>query len=329
MYKRIVYFFVLISIVLTSCETDFDPNAEYKDITVVYGILNQNDSITYIKINKAFLGKTSAYIMAQNEDSSSYGANLEVKMEEWNNGTYVKTFYFDTTSIYNKEPGIFYAPHQILYYCVTYNQLNQGSDYKLIIKNKKTGKLITATSQIVNKFSIDTPDKNALFIDFSTNGKKKITWRSAKYGKRYQTKIRFNYLENGIPKFLDIIFPMQKSSNTAGGLVMNDEYTSATFYQALQSNLTPSTSTNPIVRVAGKVEVIITVAADELSTYIDVNAPSNTIVQVRPEYTNIVNGIGIFSARYDNSIFNSRILDLNSRSIDSLKFGQYTNMLGF
>jgi len=329
MNKTFIYIILFISAVLASCETDFDPNDEYKDITVVYGILNQNDSITYIKINKAFLGKTSAYIIAQNEDSSSYGGNLEVKIEEWNNGSYIKTFNFDTTSIYNKEPGVFYAPHQVLYYCVTQNQFTQGNDYKLIIKNKKTGKIISATSQIINKFSIETPDKNALFIDFSTSGKKKITWRSAKYGKRYQAKIRFNYFENGFPKFLDINFPMQKSSNTLGGLVMNEEYTSATFYQALRSNLTPSTPNNPIVRVAGKVEVIITVAADELSTYIDVNAPSNTIVQVRPEYTNIVNGIGIFSARYDNTVFNSRILDLNSRSVDSLKHGQYTNMLGF
>ena len=62
--------------IFTSCETDIDVTAEWKDITVAYGILNQNDTAHYLKINKAFLGDGNSLVYAQNADSSSYFCNL-------------------------------------------------------------------------------------------------------------------------------------------------------------------------------------------------------------------------------------------------------------
>ena len=288
--------FLTLSIFFFSCKTDFNPNAPYQDITVVYGLLNQNDSITYIKINKAFLGNENAYVMAQNPDSSSYNGNLEVKLEEWINGSYSKVFNFDTTTIYNKEPGIFYAPKQVLYKCVTYHQLSPGKEYRLKIKNIKTGKTIYSSTYLVNDFYISTPDANSQNIDFTKTGKKKLVWTSAKNGRRYQPKIRFNYsetdaLNNTTQKYVDWIFSDQKSSELGGVSKMEVEYYGSAFFQLLKSNIPVN---HNLTRKYGKVEIIITVGADELSTYLDVNAPTSSIVQVRPEYTNISNGIGIF-----------------------------------
>ena len=306
--------------IFSSCETDFNPNAEYKDITVVYGLLNQNDSISYIKINKAFLGDQNAYVMAQYEDSSSYGNNLEVKVQEVGTN---KVFIFDTTTIFNKESGIFYSPNQVIYKCVTYKQLIVGNEYKLTIRNKKTGKLITSSTQLISPFSIIF---NGQTFNLPTSGKKVIEWKSAKYGKAYQFNLRFNYFDNGNPKYLDMIFPVSKSKDVYGGELMRVEFTSTYFFKTIQSNIPVIPG---VVRNVGKIELKVSVAADEFSTYLDINAPSGSIVQVRPEYTNIANGIGIFSARYDNSVDNPCRLDLGSKTNDSLKYGQYTSQLGF
>ncbi len=319
--------FILVFAVFTSCETDFNPNAEYKDISVVYGILNKYDSISYIKVNKAFLGEMNAYTMAQYEDSSSYGNNLEVKIEEINGSTISKTFYFDTTTIYNKEPGIFYAPNQIVYKCLTYKQfdtINYEPSYKLIIRNKKTGKLITSSTKLVNAIYISNP--NSDYFDLPSAGKKKIEWNSVKYGKAYQLVIRFNYFENGIAKKLDMEFPAIKSKELTGNEGMVVEFPSSFFFRTLQSNIPVIPG---IVRNVGKIELIVSVAADDFSTYLDVNAPSGSIVQVRPEFSNISNGIGIFSARSNNTFKNTRKLDMGGKTNDSLKFGQYTRELGF
>jgi hypothetical protein len=53
-------------------------------------------------------------------------------------------------------------------------------------------------------------------------------------------------------------------------------------------------------RYTNDLDVIISVAAEELNTYMEVNEPSNSIVQDKPEYSNITNGIGIFSSRFKN-----------------------------
>lgn len=310
----------------SACETDFNPNAEYKDISVVYGILNQNDSITYIKVNKAFLGEKNAYTMAQYEDSSSYGNNLEVKMDEFVNDVVVNSFTFDTATIYNKEPGVFYAPNQVVYKCITYKQLHSGSEYKLSIRNKKTGKIISSSTGLISSLTITNPYYSGIYFDLPSSGKRIIEWKSSKNGKTYQLNLRFNYFEDGNPKFIDMKFPTQKSKNLDGGEILRVEFPSSFFFSTLRSNIPVVPG---MIRKTGKVELTVAVAADDFSTYLDVNAPSGSIVQVRPEFTNISNGIGIFSARYDNSIDRPCRLDLGSKTNDSLKFGQYTRELGF
>ena len=59
--KYILQILLLLSFI-TACETDFDVNAPYQDITIVYGILDIDDSISYVKINKAFLGEGDAIV---------------------------------------------------------------------------------------------------------------------------------------------------------------------------------------------------------------------------------------------------------------------------
>lgn len=91
MKKRYVFLFFLASLI-AACSTDFNINAGWQEITVVYGLLNQKETTHYIKINKAFLGEGNALTMAQMEDSSSYYNNLEVKVEEWKNGAMTRFF---------------------------------------------------------------------------------------------------------------------------------------------------------------------------------------------------------------------------------------------
>jgi hypothetical protein len=62
-------------LIFTSCETDFDVNADWKETTVVYGLLDQSIDTQSVIIYKAFLGNESAYVLAQEADSIYYGEN--------------------------------------------------------------------------------------------------------------------------------------------------------------------------------------------------------------------------------------------------------------
>ena len=68
-------------IVVTSCNNKLNVNAPWQDITIVYGLLSQNDSVQYLRITKAFLGEGDALHFAKIPDSSTYPNKLDVWME--------------------------------------------------------------------------------------------------------------------------------------------------------------------------------------------------------------------------------------------------------
>jgi hypothetical protein len=323
-------FAALLTSFIYGCSTDFDINSEWKDITVVYCLLNQNDSVHYVKINKAFLGDGNALTMAADPDSCTYGNKLEVSMEEWINNVQKHIWYLDTTTIYNKEAGTFYYPNQVVYKFTAFlDTLDQNSQYRLKIKNKKTGKLIYSQTSLVHNFSITKPSGvNAIF--HSTNPYQ-VKWYSSKNGKLYQVVIRFNYWEKNIDSpndstKLSVVWNLGtfNSVGIQGNEDMETSYSGTAFFSYLKDQIPENPDMIRHLAVPN-VEFIFTVAADELYTYMEVNKPTDGIVQEKPQYTNISNGIGIFSSRYEID----KSFAMHPTSIDSLYHGQYTKYLGF
>ena len=56
------------SLFLAGCSTDLDPNADYKEITVLYSVLNPAEKIHYVKVTKAFQNS--------NADARDIAANI-------------------------------------------------------------------------------------------------------------------------------------------------------------------------------------------------------------------------------------------------------------
>ena len=95
------------------------------------------------------------------------------------------------------------------------------------------------------------------------------------------------------------------------------------FYSVLAAKI----PVNPdLKRAAGRVDYIFSVASDDLNTYMEVTEPSSSIVQYRPPFTNINNGIGLFSSRFINSIDSLR---LGENMVDSIRSNPNTSNLGF
>lgn len=305
--KRILRYFVIALTVpfFIACETDFDITADYEDVTVVYGLLNQSDTFSYIKVNKAFLGEGNALLMAQNPDSSYYDFDkIEVWLDEYSNGSFTGlTIPFDTITIRDKEAGEFYYPDQVLYYANTRNKLKTANTYKLTVRNNSTGKEVTAVTPIVANFSIEKPlwNPNNPVTGFNGTVPYSAEWYTAANGKRYELTIRFNYWEtypgtgDTAFKHINWSFAPRTAESDEGGDLMEIKYEGSGFISTIENNI----EVNPdVVRGIGLIDFIFTVGGDELNTYIEVNEPSSSIITERPEYSNIENGIGIFSTRY-------------------------------
>lgn len=324
--KRLFLLSGLIMTIFVSCNKDIELNAEWKEIPVVYCLLNQNDSVHYIKVTKAFLGEGNSLIYAGIPDSNNYPVgDLKVTVEGWEGSVLKQTLVFHDTMVQNKDTGIFYAPTQLVY--TTGGQLKQAYTYKLKITNLKKNFDITAQTPLIESFSIDKP-MNETMVGFLPDHKTEIKWYPAKGGKRYQVMIRFSYYEtfNGITEMKTLDWPIISS------LVL--DYTTLpvtrsipgeSFYAFLHSRMTPLTG--DMSRAPLTCEFIFTVGSPELNTYMEVTEPSNTIVQERPSYTNITNGIGLFASRYDNTKTNRIVCPLNDLTKTELKNNPLTSDL--
>jgi len=277
---------------------------------VVYGLLSQNDDTAYIKITKAFLGEGDALMFAKIPDSSIYPDKLDVKLEAWLGNTLVTTYNLDTITIHTKEAGdsIFYFPYQLVYYNHT-GHLDENNTYRLKITHKKTGVIDSATTLMVHNFTVEEPDPFIKLVEYIPGHNFDVKFDQAFGGKRYQLVIRFHYLETTssgtVPKFLDWIVFNNLQITDPYEIAPEPVYKSFAgdiFYTVLKGNIKPIKNTNVISRTARTVDYIFSVASEDLNTYMEVTEPSLSIVQERPSFSNIYNGIGLFSSRFVNEI---------------------------
>jgi hypothetical protein len=296
-------FLIFLLVFAWSCEEDFSLNAPYKDITVIYGLIDPGQDTIFLKINKAFLGDGNVMEMAKIEDSSEYVNGLTAVIEEWENGSLMKSYNLDTVTIKNKEEGIFYNPYQVIYY----TPFEPVTSRNYLLRVEVNNNVITAQTNLINDFSISKPSAGSKFIMFRPGTSSDIDWTSAKYGKRYEITIRIKYKEVFYDSndtnytYIDWSFGTKKSVSDVGGEDMKVAYNNDGFYSLLADQVPysdPTQEANVKARYTNDVDFIIAVGGTDLNTYMEVNEPSNSIVQDRPEFTNIENGTGIFSTRF-------------------------------
>ncbi len=307
----------LTSFVVISCSEDFDATAKWKDITIVYGLLNPNsaDSVNYIKISRAFLNpETSASDIASGSiDSLYYTDSLSVVIEPWRNGNHIAgdiVFYKEYNE--NKDTdGVFYAPGQYIYRTKKGIVLDPNARYKLKIINIATGKEITSESSIVGNLIQQRPLPGGA-IHFDTSGKTLLEWLPGKNAYFYNIDIKFRFWEyrEGHPEerqMKEIKWRVISSYLNPGidNKPMELKIEGKNFYKFITDKLDINTG---IVRELPQyhVEVEFSAGAKELYYYINVNQPAVGLVQKKPEYSNITNGIGVFSSRNINS-FNTEL----------------------
>ena len=252
---------------------------------------------------------------------------LTPKLERVKNGSVLETITLQRDTSLPKESGTFSSPDQVLY--KTTNTLYDDSKYNLVISNSKTGNEVSASTTLVKDFTIDKP-KSTESVNWNLiNSDYKVKWQSPVNGKMSQVSIRFNYTEQdkttlvSESKYIDWVFTSQESDNTDGGQDMEVDIAGSSFYTFIASMIEVNSNVN---RFIGKLDFTITIAGDDFTTYLDVNQPSTGILQEKPVFTNIDNGIGIFSSRFEKSVTG---LTMVSGTQDSIRLGQYTKDLGF
>ena len=206
---------------LVSCDNDLDIIAEWKDIPVVYGILNAQDSVHYVKLNKTFLGQGDVMSMAQEFDSLHYNQEeVGLRLIEYrrSGGQYIESKSIEMEPTFNsdKPDGVFSAPDQIIYKSDA--SLNNERYYSAEVYDKSEDTVIASNLipiDVLSPLQIIKPNP-ASALNLVPNGNYPITveWPPLEGAALYELKIRFHYVEQQISnlsdtthKYIDWIFP--------------------------------------------------------------------------------------------------------------------------
>ncbi len=305
-----------------ACTTDVELYADYKDIPVIYGLLNASQDTNFIRINRAFSGSNDHPINAAQvsliADSCNYPGKLKAYIVEYkqaNLGSYTPTgdtMFLDTITIHDKMEGVFYSPDQKAYYTTEKekflnNSANSKYKYKLFVH--KGNDTITAETNLVggDNFKINTFTLS--FASKPSDNTRKIKFTVADNAVFYDTRMVFYYQEslNGGP-LTDKKVSYSLGTKSIDELTMEDQmfvvsYGENVLFNLLEEAIGADTVTNPnhpnVVRYFDDIhpmQIFLSAGGDELYNYIQVNQQTG-FSQTIPDYTNILGGYGVFSSR--------------------------------
>ena len=328
MNKLSIGVILLMTIGFFSCKTDIDVNADPTDITVVYGLINPLDTVHYVKINKAFLGEGSALDLAANSSNYTYLEDeLNVRLDG-NGKSYLLT---RVTNEVPKKIGIFDSSINVLYK-FTESNINRDATYTLkIVNTRLENKEITAVTKIIGNSTVSVPKVTSSLrfwtgnVSFGNVVSEAITVSAGENVGRIQAYVVFNYLEHYsltsgiIPVEKKVIINLGEKNvvNSSNGK-LNFLLNGGNFLDNIKADVSnPSTVAHFSHRELKNITIELSVAGIDLSTFMEANAPSTTVNQDKPSYTNVINGIGIFSSRTYDATWKSSKGENSGLNIDN------------
>ncbi len=162
MKKKLLFLCSFCALLLVAaCETDFNIAAPWKEIPIIYGLLDPSKPVQYIRLTKAFLGEDiNAEEVALIPDSSDLAIS-SIVLEEHSNLQFSGALQSLSLQKVNamqeglsKEDGTFYTEPYYLYKVT--QPLNDEHAYRLLLTTEK-GTVLTAKTSMIEQFDILRP----------------------------------------------------------------------------------------------------------------------------------------------------------------------------
>lgn len=293
-----------------ACSTKVDLYTDFKDTTIVYGVMDVANDTNFIRIIRAFSGNDDDSFDANNialiADSSNYPGKLDARLLEYkkvsgeNFSPTGREIILDTMTIHNKQEGVFYAPDQKVYYTTEHFNVNNAHEkykYKLLIS--KPNDTISSEISLIGgtNFHIIT---TLLFFRATNGGSRKFYFSPDDNDAVYKITMQFNYKE--LKQGQDTVY---KNVNWSFGPFDTSElgHEGGNLYYTYRENILFRLLSNEIgddtlyvERFYNGFDVSIFAYAKELHQYIQISAATSGIEYY---YTNIHGGLGIFSSCHE------------------------------
>ena len=336
----------LLLTLFAGCKQDFDITADYKEIPVVYGLLNQQDNVHYIRIQKGYLIDGDARVAAGVTDSVYYPDTLTVKLIPYFNGSPSGSAFTlnrvdgDALGL-PKASGTFANSPNILYRFT--GALDNTKTYRLEVTNKSNGYKFKSKKNedsvditLVKDFQINSPFKAGLAIGLQSEPSAfKVVWRGAENSGVYDLTVRFHYLEfkqsdNSLYRdtFVDIPFLRSYIPSSTTSDLYTVPLTSDLVLGYLANNVKSDIEVIRQFNILKGMQFKFAAGGSELKKFMESQQAQGGLAsnEALPTYSNIDGGVGLLSSRYFKQI--DSVL-LKPEGIDSLACSSITRALKF
>lgn len=294
-------------LLLQSCDNDIDINAEYKDLTVLYGLLEPGNDSNYIRVQRGYLGEGAASESFRISDSLYYDSNdIDVFIRQYSPGADVaeaeRELIWDNSI--SLDSGTYTEEGHHLYRVPADFDILRSKEYEVVVR-RKDGTESTARTGIVGRIRMIRPldaisvrifnGQIEFDVDQNTSGTNPEATLNMT---AYQPIIYFHYKEVNLStgeesiETATIRLPLQETRFDETDIL----YDANQLYAALADRIEADPSKN-ILRFFQNLDIEIIGVSEDLMTYIELNKPATGVNQNRPQFEQVTNGTGILSSR--------------------------------
>ena len=318
MLKKTPYLLIVLAVFLLSCENEVELTTDFEEKTVVYGLLDQSQDTQFVKINRTFLEPNTNAIQLAKDPSNLVYDNLTVNLREQGTNNVISF----QKIIKPKNSGLFSGDRNELYF--TNKRLKNNTSYELEVI-KSDGSITKGTTRTIFDLDLIKPDIDTSFnlgrlntsVSFIRDNNQlqdqNFEFRLSRRIRELEVRFEFIYGEvvrknNNQNDTIErrVFMPIGRFQNPNALSPSNPDrrdnirltVNGSRFLAAIESQVPPSTNPSNKVINDWNVEIEVLAADEDYAFYRDLNGPIDGLAQVRPEFTNITNGIGLFSSRY-------------------------------
>ncbi len=326
--------FLFAGFALVSCDNSIDLFGPEVETPVVWCLLDLEDSVHFLRLQRSFQSYgQSALISSQDPDKIYFPDNeVDVFIQEKNGSGVTRNWVLERvlgdTLDRLKEVGLFVDSPNVLYRFKA--DLLSDARYELAIKRMGRDSMFKAETSLVKAFPVYYPGGPGTTIDYADTGSYTVQWVSAEGGQLYDGQFELIYEEfDGTTwqrkRIQYPIFGNKARQEITGFEVLEAKVNNIAFFTGLRNVMGAS---EPGTRQFVQLNLFISAGGEEMYLlYLNnLTALGITSLFVSPIYSNISDGLGIFSSRKVSRVND---LKLTTATLDSLACGRLTRHLGF
>lgn len=326
--KKLPIVLLLSSLFFIGCNNELDLTAPAKDIPVVYGVFSKLETDHYVRVEKAFIDEQIDAITLANDPANYNYDDLTVQIRRLSNG-----LTFDLERIdgnlegLQREEGLFNTDPNVLYKLSDFG-LAGGETLELIIDRGQGFDPVTASTKVINNIELKSPNPETSTVDIRPDRTYSVTYDPPNDAKIFDVFITFHYYEfqNGVRTAKEVVWNFAKNQvKDDNENFFKSESEGFGFFQTLNAEIQP---VQGLTRKFRKYSIDIVGGGVALKDFIRLTQANTGITssQEVPNYTNLSEGLGIFSSKFTLHIDS---MDIKTESYEQIINNELTRDLAF